>query len=59
MSIFIGIVVLRETLADPLWHKALAFAGLGVGLFTAMLITRYAEGTAEDLRPPAPSESPS
>ena len=44
VSISIGIVVLQETLADPLWHKVVAFAGLGVGLYAAILITRSAEG---------------
>ena len=46
VSIIIGIVVLQETLADPTWHKVVAFAGLGVGLFAAILITRSAEGPA-------------
>ena len=47
VSIFIGILVLQETLSDPTWHKVLAYLGLGVALFGAVLITRATEGPKE------------
>lgn len=53
VSVFIGIVVLQERLSEPLWHKAVAFAGLGLGLFSAITITRSTEGA-----PGAGSDAP-
>ena len=46
-SVIIGIVVLQERLANPTWHKLLAFAGLGLAMFAAGLITKATEGPAE------------
>lgn len=47
VSVIIGIVVLQERLSDPAWHKVLAFAGLGVALYAAIVITRSTEGQGE------------
>ena len=47
VSVIIGIVVLQERLSDPLWHKVLAFAGLGIALYAAIVITRSTEGQGE------------
>ncbi|HYO18191.1 MAG TPA: DMT family transporter, partial [Dermatophilaceae bacterium] len=38
VSVIIGILVLQERLADPTWHKVLAFAVLGVALVAAIVI---------------------
>lgn len=46
VSVVIGILVLQERLADPTWHKVVAFAGLGIGLYAAIVITRSTEGPA-------------
>lgn len=46
VSVIIGIVILQERLADPTWHKVLAFAGLGVALVAAIVITRSTESPA-------------
>jgi drug/metabolite transporter (DMT)-like permease len=46
VSVIIGIVVLEETLSGDLWNKALAFGGLGLALFAAIVITRATEGSA-------------
>jgi drug/metabolite transporter (DMT)-like permease len=47
VSVIIGIVVLQERLSDPPWHKVLAFAGLGIALYAAIVITRSTEGQGE------------
>ena len=47
VSIVIGIVVLEERLADPAWHKVVAFTGLGIALWGAILITGATEGPKE------------
>jgi hypothetical protein len=47
VSVVIGILVLQETLSDPLWHKVVAFGGLGLALYAAIVITRATEGPAE------------
>ena len=47
VSIVIGIVVLEERLADPTWHKAVAYVGLGIALWGAILITGATEGPNE------------
>ncbi len=44
VSVIIGIVVLQERLADPVWHKIVAFGGLGVAMLAAIAITRATEG---------------
>jgi drug/metabolite transporter (DMT)-like permease len=47
VSIVIGTLVLEERLADPAWHKVVAFGGLGVALWGAILITSATEGPKE------------
>jgi hypothetical protein len=47
VSVFIGIVVLEETLSGDLWNKALAYAGLVLALIAAIAITRATEGPAD------------
>jgi drug/metabolite transporter (DMT)-like permease len=47
VSIAIGTVLLQERLADPLWHKIVAYAGLAVALLAAIAITRATEGSRE------------
>ena len=53
VSIVIGIAVLEERLADPGWHKLVAFCGLGVALLGAIAITKATEGAKESLGEPA------
>ena len=48
VSVAIGIVLLEEYLADPNWHKIIAYAGLAVALMAAVTITREAEGARGD-----------
>jgi hypothetical protein len=64
VSIFIGIVVLEERLAEPTWHKLVAYIGLAVALWGAVLITGATEGPKEKAREapersrvPAPASS--
>lgn len=47
VSIVIGIIILEETLSPPTWHKVVAYAGLGVALWGAILITGATEGPKE------------
>jgi drug/metabolite transporter (DMT)-like permease len=44
VGILVGTVLLDERLADPTWHKVVAYAGLGVALVAAVSITRATEG---------------
>lgn len=57
VSVFIGIVVLEETLTGDLWSKALAYAGLVLALIAAIAITRATEGAVdspgEEAAPPS------
>ena len=45
VGILIGTLLLDERLADPTWHKAVAYAGLGFALAAAVSITRSTEET--------------
>jgi hypothetical protein len=47
VSILIGTILLEERLAPPLWHKTIAYAGLGLALLAAVEITRATEGPKE------------
>ncbi len=52
VSVAIGIVLLEEYLADPNWHKIVAYAGLAVALMAAVTITRETEGAGgNDAKP--------
>ena len=44
VGIVVGTLLLDERLADPTWHKVVAYAGLGVALAAAVSITRATEG---------------
>ena len=52
VGILVGTLLLDERLADPTWHKVVAYAGLGLALTAAVTITRATEGaktTAVDI----------
>jgi drug/metabolite transporter (DMT)-like permease len=56
VSIVIGTLLLDERLAEPTWHKAVAYAGLGVALVGAVVISLATEGAKEKLGvAPAPA----
>jgi drug/metabolite transporter (DMT)-like permease len=52
VSVAIGILLLEEYLADPVWHKLVAYAGLVLALAAAVAITKETEG-ARDPKPAA------
>ncbi len=62
VSVIIGILVLQERLADPMWHKVVAFAGLGVAMVAAVRITQATEGpdpgSSSVDHPPSGAQSP-
>ena len=58
VSILIGILVLEETLADPTWHKVVAYIGLGAALYGAILITKATEGPKEAEAGEGPTPTP-
>jgi drug/metabolite transporter (DMT)-like permease len=45
VSVVIGIVLFEERLSDPVWHKVVAFAGLGLAGLGAIAISIAREGT--------------
>src|SRR5262249_48617608 len=47
VCIAVGTLVLEERLAPPTWHKVVAYAGLGLALLAAAVITRATEGAKE------------
>ncbi|HEX4747332.1 MAG TPA: DMT family transporter [Gaiellaceae bacterium] len=47
VGIVIGTLLLDERLADPLWHKVVAYTGLGVALAGAVVISSSTEGAKE------------
>lgn len=47
VSILIGTLLLQERLADPLWHKVVAYTGLAFALVGAVSIARATEGDTE------------
>jgi len=53
VSIVIGTLVLEERLSDPGWHKLVAYAGLGLALWGAVLITQATEGRKEEVDEPS------
>jgi drug/metabolite transporter (DMT)-like permease len=56
VSILIGTVLLQERLADPTWHKLVAYGGLGVALIGAAVISLSTEGAKEvDTAAPVPA----
>jgi hypothetical protein len=47
VGIVIGTLLLEERLADPAWHKVVAYVGLGVALAGAVVISSATEGDKE------------
>ncbi len=47
VGIVIGTLLLEERLADPAWHKVVAYLGLGVALAGAVVISSSTEGERE------------
>jgi drug/metabolite transporter (DMT)-like permease len=58
VSIVIGTLLLDERLAEPTWHKVVAYCGLGVALFGAVIISLATEGEKEESAQAAPSPAP-
>jgi drug/metabolite transporter (DMT)-like permease len=48
VSIVIGTLLLDERLAEPGWHKLVAYCGLGVALLGAVIISLATEGEKEE-----------
>jgi len=48
VGIVIGTLLLDERLADPLWHKVVAYTGLGIALAGAVVISSSTEGAREE-----------
>ena len=57
VSILIGTLLLDERLAEPLWHKTVAYVGLGIALLGAVVISLATEG-AKEQRSSAPVPAP-
>jgi uncharacterized membrane protein len=56
VSIVIGTLVLDERLAEPTWHKLIAYCGLGLALGGAVVISLTTEGVKEQgERAPVPA----
>jgi drug/metabolite transporter (DMT)-like permease len=58
VSILIGTLLLDERLAEPTWHKVVAYIGLGVALFGAVIISLATEGEKEQHGSAAPVPAP-
>jgi drug/metabolite transporter (DMT)-like permease len=54
VGIIIGTVLLDERLADPAWHKVVAYIGLGVALAGAVVISSSTEGERESSEAASP-----
>ncbi len=48
VGIVIGTLLLDERLAEPTWHKVVAYCGLGIALFGAVLVSLATEGEKEE-----------
>jgi hypothetical protein len=58
VSILIGTLLLDERLAEPMWHKVVAYCGLGAALLGAVLISVATEGEKEEGDSTAPVPAP-
>jgi drug/metabolite transporter (DMT)-like permease len=58
VSIVIGTILLQERLAEPTWHKVVAYVGLGVALLGAVVISLSTEGAKEVDEHDKPSRVP-
>jgi drug/metabolite transporter (DMT)-like permease len=54
VGIVIGTLLLDERLAEPTWHKVIAYSALGVALVGAVVISMATEGAKEEGAAPAP-----
>jgi hypothetical protein len=57
VSIVIGTLLLDERLADPTWHKVVAYCGLGAALAGAVIISMSTEAEKE-IEPAGPIPAP-
>ena len=55
VGIVIGTLLLEERLADPLWHKLVAYTGLGIALAGAVVISSSTEGARDERGPAVPA----
>jgi hypothetical protein len=55
LSVVIGIVLLEETLALPVWHKVVAWGGLALAMWGAIAISVAREGGDEAAEQAAPT----
>jgi drug/metabolite transporter (DMT)-like permease len=55
VGIVIGTLLLDERLAEPTWHKVVAYSALGVALAGAIVISMSTEGAREEGAAPAPA----
>jgi len=58
VSIVIGTLLLDERLAEPTWHKVIAYTGLGIALLGAVVISMATEGAKEEAAAPDPAPAP-
>ena len=58
VSILIGTLLLDERLAEPTWHKVIAYCGLGAALFGAVVISLATEGEKEEREAGSPMPAP-
>ena len=58
VSIVIGTLLLDERLAEPTWHKVVAYCGLGVALVGAVVISLATEGEKEEKTEPSVMPAP-
>jgi hypothetical protein len=58
VSIVIGTLLLDERLAEPTWHKVVAYCGLGVALVGAAVVSLATEGEKEETAQPTAAPAP-
>jgi EamA domain-containing membrane protein RarD len=58
VSIVIGTLLLDERLAEPRWHKIVAYCGLGLALLGAVVISLATEGEKEEHAQAAAAPAP-
>jgi drug/metabolite transporter (DMT)-like permease len=58
VSIVIGTLLLDERLAEPTWHKVVAYCGLGVALVGAAVVSLATEGEKEETTQPTAAPAP-
>jgi len=58
VGIVIGTLLLDERLAEPTWHKVIAYCGLGLALLGAVVISLATEGEKEERTTGAPMPAP-